>query len=283
MSSVAVHPAAIPPTLIRPRRGWRALDLPGAWRYRGLGLALAARDLKVRYKQTALGAAWALIQPLATMLVLHVFFGRALGMADRVGDVPYPVFLYAGLLPWTLFTAAVNASATSLVNNGHILSKVYFPRLLLPISATLPPLVDYALASLVLAGLMTWFHVEPSIELLLLPALVASTLLAVLGVGILLAAVTVSYRDIRHALPFLLQIWFFVTPVIYPTTLLPPQYGWVLALNPMAGVIEAFRAAILGTPIDYAAWAISSAVAAAIVIVAVIWFANVERRFADIV
>lgn len=286
LSIVAAHPAdpALPPvTMIRPRRGWRSLDLGGAWRCRELGLALAGRDLRVRYKQTALGAAWALVQPLATMLVLHVFFGRALGMAGRVGDVPYPVFLYAGLLPWTLFTAAVTASATSLVSNGHILSKVYFPRLLLPISATLPPLADYALASVVLVGMMAWYGLGANAAMLLLPALVLSTLLAVLGVGILLASITVVYRDVRHVLPFLLQTWFFVTPVIYPTTLLPDRYAWLLALNPMAGIIEAFRAAILGTPIDYAAWATSTAVAAGMLLIGLIWFANVERRFADIV
>lgn len=283
MSSATVHRVELAPTVIRPRRGWRAMDLAGTWRHRELGLELAARDLKVRYKQTALGAAWALIQPLATMLVMHVFFGQAMGMADRVGGVPYPVFLYAGLLPWTLFTSAVSASSTSLVNNAHIVSKIYFPRLLLPISATLPPLVDYVLAALVLVGLMLWYGLGLSLAMLLLPALVLSTMLAVLGVGVLLASVMVVYRDVRHVLPFLLQTWLFVTPVIYPTAILPERYGWLLALNPMAGVIEAFRAVILGTPIDYGSWAISTAVAMVLLVIGLVWFSRVERRFADIV
>ena len=244
---------------------------------------LALRDLRVRYKQTFLGVAWAVIQPLATMVVLHIFFGKVMGMADKVGDVPYPVFLYAGLLPWTLFANAVTASSNSLVGNAHILSKVYFPRLLLPLSATLVPAIDYAIAFVVLAGLMVWFQVPVTLGLVLVPLLVLSTVIAVLGVGILLASLTVCYRDFRYVVPFMLQLWLFMTPVIYDLSFVPEQYQWLMQLNPMAGTIDAFRAVVLDQPVDYAAWGVSTTVATATLLVGLTFFAKLERRFADVV
>lgn len=270
-------------TIIKPQRGLGALDPFELWRRRELAWVLALRDLRVRYKQTFLGVAWAVIQPLATMVVLHIFFGKVMGMADKVGDVPYPVFLYAGLLPWTLFSNAVTASSNSLVGNSHILSKVYFPRLLLPLSATLVPAIDYAIAFVVLAGLMLWFQVPVTLGVVLVPLLVLSTVLAVLGVGILLASLTVCYRDFRYVVPFMLQLWLFMTPVIYDLSFVPQRYQWLMNLNPMAGTIDAFRAVVFGQPVNYAAWAVSTTVAVITLVIGLVWFAKLERKFADVV
>lgn len=270
-------------TRIRPG-GWaRAIHPRELWSFRGLAWALALRDLRVRYKQTVLGASWALVQPLGAMVVLNLFFGHALGMADRVSDVPYPIFLYAGLLPWTLFVAGVNASANSVVGNAHIVSKVYFPRLILPLSAVFGPLVDFALAASVLLGMMVWFGTPLSPQLLLTPLMLASVLVTTLGVGIAIAGMVVSFRDLRHALPFITQMWLFVTPVIYPPSLLPERWAWLIQLNPIAGPIDAFRGAVLGTPIDYAQWLASVSVGL-LLLAAGLWsFARAERRFADVI
>ncbi len=270
-------------TVIKPQHGLGSLDLVELWRRRDLAWVLALRDLRVRYKQTFLGVAWAVIQPLATMIVLHIFFGKVMGMADKVGDVPYQVFLYAGLLPWTLFANAVTASSNSLVGNAHILSKVYFPRLLLPLSATLVPAIDYMIAFVVLAGLMLWFQVPVTLGVVLIPLLVLSTVLAVLGVGILLASLTMSYRDFRYVVPFMLQLWLFMTPVIYDLSFVPERYQWLMTLNPMAGTIDAFRAVILNQPVNYAAWGVSTIVGAVTLVIGLFWFAKLERKFADVV
>ena len=270
-------------TVIKPHRGLASLDPAELWRRRDLAWVLALRDLRVRYKQTLLGVSWAVIQPLATMVVLHIFFGKVMGMADRVGDVPYPVFLYAGLLPWTLFANAVTSASNSLVGNAHILSKVYFPRLLLPLSATIVPVIDYCIAFAVLAGLMLWFKVPMTLGLLWLAPLILSTMIAVLGVGVLLASLTVSYRDFRYVVPFMLQLWFFMTPVIYSIGFVPERYQWLMNLNPMAGTIDAFRAAVLGQPVNVGAWLVSASVAVLTLLVGLVWFAKLERKFADVV
>jgi lipopolysaccharide transport system permease protein len=269
---------------IEPRRSWRLSDLAELWRYRDLLRFLALRDVRVRYKQTALGATWAILQPLVTMVVLHLFFGQVLGVAKRVGDVPYPIFLYAGLLPWQFFATAVSQSSNSLVGNAGMLRKVYFPRLVAPLAALGVPLVDYLAAAVVLAGLMFAFGVSFGWQLLLLPVVLLSAMIAALGVGLVLAALTVSYRDFRHVVPFLVQTWFFVTPVIYPSRFAEnPILQSLLQLNPMAGTIEAARAAVLGTPIDYVGWLISVEVAAVTLIIGLTYFNRVERRFADVV
>ena len=280
-SCVELQPSSV--TVIRVRHGFGALKLSEIWQHRDLAGVLAARDLRVRYKQTFLGVAWAIIQPFATMIVLHLFFGRLLGVANRVGDVPYPVFLYAGLLPWTLFSNAVSGANNSLVGNSHIISKVYFPRLLLPLSATFVPLVDYLIAFVVLGGLMAWFHIPVSVGLVLVPALVLTTIVAVLGVGILLASLTVCYRDFQYVVPFMLKLWMFVTPVIYDLSFVPARYRWLMNLNPMAGTIDAFRAVVLNQPVNYSAWAVSASVGAISLVVGLVWFALLERRFADVV
>jgi len=291
LSSTTIHTHSLPGvarcptpvTTIKAQRGMGALDPIELWQRRDLAWVLALRDLRVRYKQTFLGVAWAVIQPLATMLVMHIFFGKVLGMDQRVGDVPYPVFLYAGLLPWTLFSNAVTASSNSLVGNAHIISKVYFPRLLLPLSATLVPVIDYLIAFVVLAGLMLWFNVPVTLGVVLIPLLVISTMIAVLGVGVLLASLTVCYRDFRYVVPFMLQLWLFMTPVIYDLSFVPERYQWLMNLNPMAGTIDAFRAVILDQPVNYAAWGVSTIVGLVTLVVGLTWFAKLERKFADVV
>lgn len=288
MAGLAPRPLAVtlPPevrTLIEPRQGWHHVDLAEVWRHRDLLLLLALRDIRVRYKQTVLGAAWAILQPLVTMIVLSVVFGRLLGLNRQVGDVPYPVFLYAGLLPWTFFAAAVSAASNSLVNNANLLGKVYFPRLVMPLAAQGAPMVDYAVSAVVLLVLMIVYGVSLSAQWMLLPLLVLTTVAIAMGVGVSMAALIVTYRDFRFVLPFLLQTWFFVTPVIAPGTVLPSDYAWLLHLNPLAGVLEAFRAAVLGTPVPYLAWAVSVGWAVLLLGAGLLYFGRTERRFADLV
>lgn len=274
-------------TAARPRRRitaessrwWSAARIGEFWRYRDLLWLLAGRDVRVRYKQTALGALWAIIQPVVTMVVFTLFFGQWLGV-PRMSD---PVFVYAGLLPWMFFSSTVTASAASVVANADIMRKVYFPRLILPIAAAGAPLVDFAVAMVVLLGLMLWKGVGLGAEFVLLPLLAASTLLTALGIGTLLAAVTVSFRDFRHIVPFLLQVWFFATPVLYPASVIPADHSWILTLNPMAAQIEAFRCAILGHPVDYAGWSIACLAAGALAAIGWLQFSRTEERFADIV
>ncbi len=275
------------PTVIQAQRG-PVVDLPELLRYRDLLWLLGLRDIQVRYKQTALGAGWAILQPLAMMIVFTFVFGRYMNVASKV-DVPYPIFAYAGLLPWTFFAAAAAASSNSVIANAAMLRKIYFPRLILPLAAVGAPLLDYLVASFVLGGLMAYFHVMITWRLLLLPALVVSTLLAAVGVGLFLSALTASYRDLRHVIPFLLQVWMFITPVIYPLPVARHYVGpvdvthMVMNLNPMSGTISAFRAAVLGTPIDYAAWCVSLGVSLLVLAVGLSLFARSERRLADIV
>lgn len=268
--------------MIRPRR-WGGVAPAELWRYRDLAVMLATRDLRVRYRQTLLGAAWAVLQPVATMVVMHVCFGKIMGMAGRVGDVAYPVFLFAGLLPWTLFSSASHAVGNSLVQNAHVLGKVYFPRLLLPLTAAAGPAVDFVLALIVLAGLMGWFGVAISPGILFVPVVMMSVLAAVMGIGLTAAAVNVWFRDARHALPLLTQVWFFLTPVIYPVDWLSPRWAWLIQLNPMAGPVQAMRAMVLGQAIDTYALAISTGVSGVLVMMGLTLFHAAERRFADVV
>ncbi|MCE9591940.1 MAG: ABC transporter permease [Planctomycetes bacterium] len=289
MTTLSVQPDLAPPPpaatvkVLRPRRGFERLDTTQLWRYRELLSFLAWRDIKVRYKQTLLGATWAIIQPLLTMVVLSLFFGRVIDLTDRTGKVPYPIFLYAGLLPWTFFSSAVTAATNSLVNNAHMLRKIYFPRLLVPVASIGVPLIDYLMASSVLLALMAWYRLAPTPAFLLIPALFGLTFIAALGIGVGMAALTVSYRDSRYLVPFFIQLGFFITPVIYPVTILSEKWRWVLWLNPVGGTITAFRDAVLGTPIDYSAVAVSGAMSVALLVVGLIYFARAQRRFADVV
>ena len=272
-----------PLTVIQPRHRRPALQLDALWQHRDLCGMLALRDLRVRYKQSILGIGWAVIQPFATMVVLHIFFGKMLGVAERITDAPYPVFLYAALIPWTLFASAVIASSSSFVSNAHILTKVFFPRLVLPVSACVVPVIDFGIAFVVLIGLMFWFGVTLSWTLVLVPLLVLGALIAALGAGIMLASLTVVYRDFRHIVPFGLQLWFFMTPVIFDRSFVSPRYQWLLDLNPIGGTIEAFRSVVLDRPIDWGSWVLSIGVGLLVLVIGLLWFSRLERRFADVV
>jgi len=268
-------------TIIEPKQGWRTLDFKELWAYRELLWVLTMRDVKVRYKQTALGFAWAIIQPVMMMVVFSIFFGR---LAKVPSDgFPYPIFVYAGLLPWTFFANAIGTSGNSLVGSAQLVSKVYFPRLIIPLSSIGAGLVDFAIAAGVLLALMAWYGVGWSLNLLAAPLLTAGVVFIALGVGTFLSALTVAYRDFRYVIPFMVQFWMFATPVVYPASLVPEGWRWLLYLNPMAGLIEGFRSAFLARPFDVTAIALSLGVALILFLISVAYFEKVECRFADII
>ena len=270
-------------TVLEAKRGFSGLGLGELWQYRDLLWMMASRDVRVRYKQSVLGGLWALIVPVAQLVVFTLVFGKMLGVA-KLDD---PVFLYAGLLPWTFFASSVNASTQSLVANAGILQKVYFPRLIVPLSSVGAPLVDYALAFLVLVGLMIWSGSVVSLSLLLLPLLVLMTIVAALGVGVLLASLTVRYRDFRHLVPFMVQVWFFLTPVLWTTQdsgrAIDWRWIWAVRINPMGGTIQAFRSCVLDKPIDWVSLGWSGSVAVLCLAFGVVIFKRSERSFADII
>lgn len=269
-------------TIIEPKKGLVAVDLKELWNYRELLYFLTKRDIKVRYKQTILGGLWAIIQPVFTMVVFTIFFGRMAKMPSN--DIPYPIFVYAGLLPWTYFANALSASGESLVGSANLITKVYFPRLIVPTAASLAGLLDFFIAMLVLLGMMVYYQLVPSFQILLFPFLLGLTFLCAVGAGLWLSALNVQYRDIRYVIPFLIQIWMFVSPVIYPMSLVPEKYHWLLALNPMAGVIGAFRSSLLGHhPIDWTLLGISSLIIVIILLSGVYYFRKMEKTFADVI
>ena len=269
-------------TIIEPKKGWVPVDLREIWSYRELLYFLTKRDIKVRYKQTVLGGLWAVIQPAFTMVVFTLFFGK---LAKVPSDgLPYPIFVYAGLLPWTYFANAVAASSNSLVGSANLITKVYFPRLMVPASAALAGLLDFFIALFVLGALMIYYQFMPGVGLLLFPFLVALTFLCAVGVGLWLSALNVQYRDIRYAIPFLVQIWMFLSPVIYPVSLVQEKYQWLLALNPMGGVIHAYRASLLGhQPVEWPLLVLSAAIIVALFLGGLCYFRRMEKVFADIV
>ena len=280
--SVSASSPTQPLIRIRPSKGWVALQLRDLWVYRELLYFLTWRDIKVRYKQTILGATWAIMQPLFTMLLFTLFFGK-LGHIPSDG-VPYPIFAYAGLLPWTFFSNAVTNSGNSLVGSANLITKVYFPRMIIPGAAVLAGLVDLAIAFLILVGLMFYYRVALSWSLLAVPFLVALTSLLAIGVGMWASALNVKYRDIRYALPFLIQLWMFFSPVIYPVSLMPQKWRWVLWLNPLSGIIEGFRSSLFGVnQFDWTALSISIAITLGILVYSAYSFRRMERVFADIV
>ena len=270
-----------PLVTIEPSSGWVPVDLGDLWQYRDLLYILVMRDIKVRYKQTALGALWAIIQPLFTMLIFSLFFGRLAGMPSD--GVPYPLFAYAALLPWTFFSNAVSNSGNSLVGNSNLITKVYFPRMLIPAASVGSGLLDFAVAFGMLVVLMFYYGIGLSVNLLLLPVLILLTSLLAIGVGMWMSALNVKYRDIRYALPFLIQLGMFATPIIYPASLVPDKWRWLLALNPLTGQIEAYRAAFFGKPFDWIALGISALMTVAILIYAAFTFKRMEKSFADII
>lgn len=269
-----------PELVIRARKGWIPVDWAELWHFRELLYFLVWRDVKVRYKQTVLGAAWAVLQPVFGMVVFTLIFGN---FAKIPSDgVPYAVFVFAGLLPWTFFSNGVSQGGQSLVNQQNLLTKVYFPRLFVPAASLGVALLDLLISFGVLAVIMAWYRVAPGWGILTLPLLVVLSTVASLGVALVLASLTVSYRDFRFVIPFMLQAWMYLSPVVYPVSMVPQKYRWALALNPMAGIIDAYRSAILGTPWEFSTLGISALVAAAVFIFALFYFKRTERRFADI-
>ncbi|MBK8316956.1 MAG: ABC transporter permease [Acidobacteria bacterium] len=237
---------------IRPSGKWSAIDLTALWAHRELLYFLTWRDVKVRYKQTVLGAAWAIIQPLFTMLIFTLFFNKIAGI--KSGDIPYPLFAYAGLLPWTFFSNSVTNSSNSLVGSANLITKVYFPRMIIPGSAVAAGLVDFAIAFAVLVILMFYYRVTPTMNLIMLPFMVMLTALLALGVGMWMSALNVKYRDIRYALPFAIQLLMFATPIIYPSSMVPAPWKHILIVNPLAGIIEGYRSALFAMPFHWTSW-----------------------------
>ena len=271
-----------PTLLIRPSRGWAALDLADLWHYRELIYFLTWRDIKVRYKQTVLGGAWAILQPFLTMVVFSVFFGRLAGIPSD--GLPYPIFAYCALLPWQLFAHALTESSNSLVANERLITKVYFPRLVVPISAVLAGLLDFLVAFVVLIGMMMYYHIRPTAAVWTVPLFLLLAVGAALGVGLWLSALNVQYRDVRYTIPFLTQFWLFLTPVAYPSTLVPVSWRALYGLNPMAGVVEGFRWALLGkTEGPGALLAVSVAITIVMLVGGLYYFRRMEKTFADVV
>jgi lipopolysaccharide transport system permease protein len=269
-------------TVIQPHSGWADLKLGQLWRYRELAYFLTWRDIKVRYKQTALGAAWAVLQPVITMVVFTIIFGHFAHIPSE--GAPYPIFAYTGLLPWTFFAYALTQGANSLVTNANLISKVYFPRLVIPLAAALAGLVDLAIAFGLVLVLMVYYGVHPTSALLLLPAFVVLALATALAVSLWLSALNVQYRDVRYTIPFLTQIWLYATPVAYPASLVHGKFSTILALNPMTGVVEGFRWAILGkSDVNATTLFISSCMTGILLAGGLFYFRRMERHFADVI
>lgn len=267
--------------MIEPSRGWVSLQLRHVWEFRELLYFLVWRDIKVRYKQTVLGAAWAILQPMFTMVVFSFFFGRLARMPSD--GLPYPIFSYTALVPWNFFANGLTGAADSLVGSANLIKKVYFPRLVVPIAAVLSGVVDFVLAFTVLLVMMAYFHVWPTINVIFLPAFLLLAFTTSLGVGLWLSAMNVRYRDVRHTLSFLIQAWLFCTPIAYPSSLLSEPWRSLYGLNPMAGVVEGFRWALLGAPPPGAMIWVSLLASLAVLISGAFYFRRMERMFADTV
>jgi lipopolysaccharide transport system permease protein len=271
----------IPITIIQPAEGWAPVDLNELWAYRELLHTFILRDIKVRYKQTALGAAWAVIQPFFMMVVFTLFFGKLANVSSE--GIPYPLFSYAALLPWTLFAEGITRSTNSMVGNAAIMTKVYFPRLILPISSVISPLMDFSIAFVILLGMMLYYGFFPTINVVWLPAFILLALATSLGVGLWLSALNVQYRDFQYTVPFLIQLWLFASPVIYSSSAVPEPYRWIYSLNPMVGVIDGFRWALLGTSPPSLLTVVSVLVVIALVVSGAYYFKRMEKTFADVV
>ena len=279
-SSEPADPASRRVVRLQPTRGWVSLRLDEVWRYRELLWFLALRDIKVRYKQTVLGASWAVLQPLLTALIFTLVFGRLARIPT--GEVPYPVFALAGLVPWSFFATAMGNTALSLLNNTSLISKVYFPRLCVPTAAVLAGVVDLLVASGVLVGAMFAFGVPPTPRALLVPVFMVLAALAALALGLWLAAAAARYRDIRHVVPFLTQLWLFATPVAYPSSMIPEQWRVVYGLNPMVGVVEGFRWSLVGSQVQLLPVVVSGLSTLLLLTGGAFFFRRQERSFADV-
>jgi lipopolysaccharide transport system permease protein len=273
--------AGLPHTLLRAESSGVQLNLADLWAYRELLYFLTWRDIKVRYKQTLMGVLWVVIQPLLTMLIFTLVFTRFAKVYD--GAIPYPLFAYAGLLLWTFFSVSVTSGTHSLISNTSLVTKVYFPRSFIPAAAVGAGLVDLSVAAVPLAAMALYYRVHVTWGLLLLPVFLLLGTAIALSVGMVSSALTVRYRDLRHALPFLLQLWMFASPVLYPMSLVPPRWRWAFAANPLTGVLEGFRAALTGTPFDWQLAAVPAAAAPALVCLAYLIFRRLEDNFADVI
>ena len=268
-------------TIIEPAKGWHNLKLSELWSYRELLWVMMLRDIKVRYKQTVLGVAWAIIQPLMTMIIFSLIFGR---LANIPSDgIPYPVFVFAGLLSWTFFSSAITSCSNSLVGAAGMINKVYFPRLIIPIASIGVSAVDFFIATGVFLLLMLVYSVPFNWQILWVPGFLLGLFVTALGLGLWLAAITVLYRDFRYIVPFMLQLWMFVTPVIYPLSFIPDEWRWLIYANPIIGWVNGMRAAFLGLPIDWVACGISTVFAALLLFIGFAYFSKVDKHFADVV
>ena len=272
---------SLPTFSIDPPTGWTSLGLRELWNYRELLYFLTWRDVKVRYKQTVLGAAWAIIQPVFMMLVFSLFFGRLAKMPSD--GIPYPIFTFCALLPWQLFAHALTESSNSLVANERLITKVYFPRLVVPIAAVLGGLVDFGVAFVILLGMMVYYGIVPTSAMVTLPAFIILAMITALAVGLWLSALNVKYRDVRYTINFLIQFWLFATPIAYPSSLVPERWRALYGLNPMAGVVEGFRWALLGTKPPGAMLAVSIGVVLVLLVGGLFYFRRMEQEFADVV
>ena len=271
-----------PVVTIEPTKSWVALRLGDLWQYRELLYFLIWRDVKVRYKQTSLGAAWAILQPLLTMVIFTLLFGRLAGI--KSDGIPYPIFAYAGLLIWTFFANAISNSGNSLVSSSNLVTKIYFPRMIIPGAAVGACLVDFVISFVILVPLMIYYGIRVSAMLVMLPVLIALATLLAIGVGMWLSALNVKYRDIRYAIPFLTQLWMFASPVIYPASMIPEKWRWILMLNPLTGIIENLRIALFaGRSFEWKSLTVSAAITFILLIYSAYSFRRVERTFADIV
>jgi len=267
---------------IKHKKGWQLIDFKELRQYRDLFYFLVVRDIKVKYKQTVLGGLWAIIQPFFAMVVFTLFFGRLAKMPSD--GIPYPIFNYTALVAWTYFSTSISGSGNSLIGNSNLITKVYFPRLIVPLSPALAGLLDFCIAFIVLIGMMFYFHIYPTIMILLVPFLVVLMMLTATGVGMFLAALNAKYRDIRYTIPFLVQLWMFASPIVYPASLIPEKYRLLYALNPMVGIIEGFRSALLGTvAFPTQMILISMTVSVALFVFGLFYFKQVEQHFADII
>jgi lipopolysaccharide transport system permease protein len=276
------RPAAPASIEIRPSKGLFDLELDAVWQYRELLIVLIFRDIQILYKQAALGAAWAIVQPVFAVVIFSVVFGHFARMPSD--GIPYPVFAFAAVLPWTYFAEAVRRGGTGLVADSELVRKVYFPRLILPLAGVIAPLLDFLIAFVVLLGVMVWFGVMPSWRLLAVPPLLVVAALLALSMGLWLGPINVRFRDVKHTLPFMLQVWMYATPIVYPLSIVPAEWRWLYSLNPMVGVIEGFRWAVFGqgSP-DIVAMGISLSVIVLLLIGGLMFFKRMERSFADLI
>jgi len=270
-----------PYRVLAPSKVWVPVDLKEFLHSHELLFFLTLRDIKLRYKQTFLGVLWAVLQPLLTMIIFTLLFGKVAKIPSD--GMPYALFAYSGLLPWTFFANGITNSSNALVNNANLISKVYFSRLVMPTAAVLAGLVDLAISFVLLFGLFAYYRISPTWHLLALPLLVALTVLAALAVGLFFSALNVKYRDIRHALPFVVQLGMFVTPIIYPLSLVPAKWRWLVDLNPLAAVVEGFRACLLGTRFDWQALSIASGGILLLLVAGAFYFRSMEKGFADVI